>query len=86
MQHLPSKRAPDNVAARDAAHAASQCAGKSWNGVKVSSIDKKTTAGQQEFIGYRNADDAEHQQPEDGEIAVGCDPLEDGVFQAAMIT
>ena len=86
MQHLPPDRAPDDVAARDAAHAASEGAGKRWNGVQVASIDQKAAAREQELIGNRNADDAEHQQPENGKIAVGCDPLEDGAFQAAMIT
>ncbi len=42
---------------------------------------RKPQPVKQEFIRYRKADDAEHQQPEDGEIAVGRDPLEDGAFQ-----
>ncbi len=53
--------------------------------MQVASIDEKAAACQQKFIGNRNADDAEHQQPKDGEVAIGSDPLEDGAFQPAMI-
>ena len=85
VQKLPPQRASDDVAARDAAHASSQGAGKGRKRVQIASIDEKAAAGQQKFIGDRNADNPEHQQPEDGEIAIGGDPLEDGAFQSAMI-
>jgi hypothetical protein len=86
MQDFPSNRASDDVAAGDAAHAASQRAGKRRNGVQIAAIDKIPAAGEQELVGHGNADDPEYQQPEDGEIAIRGNPLEDGVFQAAMIT
>src|SRR5665213_2777571 len=86
MQKLPPESTSDDVAARDAAHASGQGAGKRWNRMQVASIDEKAAACQQKLIGNRNADDAQHQQPEDSEIAIGGDPLEDGVFQPAMIS
>ena len=53
--------------------------------MQIAAINEVAAAGQQELIGHRKADNAEHQQPEDGDIAVGCNPLEDGAFQPAMI-
>src|ERR1700733_12932377 len=85
MQHLPPESASDDVAARDAAHTSGQGARKCRKWMQVASIDEKAAACEQKFIGNRNADDAEHQQPEDGEVAIAGDPLEDGAFQAAMI-
>ena len=86
MQKLPPQRAPDEVAAGDAAHASTERARKCRKRVQLASIDEKAAAGQQKFIGDGNADNPEHQQPEDGEISISGDPLEDGAFQAAMIT
>ena len=53
--------------------------------MEAASIDEIAAAGEQEFIRARDADDTQGQQPEDGEIAVGRDPLEDGAFQLTII-
>ena len=53
--------------------------------MQAAAIDEKAAAGEQKLIGNGNADNSQHQQPEDGEIAVGCDPLEDGAFQLTII-
>ncbi len=53
--------------------------------MQTAAIDEKAAAGEQGFIRNRKTDDPQGQQPEDGEIAVGRNPLEDGAFQPAMI-
>jgi hypothetical protein len=53
--------------------------------MQIASIDEKAAAGEQKFVGNRNPDNPEYQQTKDGEIAIGGDPLEDGVFQLTMI-
>jgi hypothetical protein len=53
--------------------------------VQVAAVDQKSATGEQKFIRDWNPDDAKYQQSENGEIAIGRDPLEDGVFQQTMI-
>ena len=44
-------------------------------------VDDEATAGKQELVGDGKSDDAEDEEGEDGEVAIGGDPLEDSVFQ-----
>ena len=48
-------------------------------------VDEKTAASQQKFVGHRQSDDAQHQERENGHVAVGRNPLEDSVFQLERI-
>ncbi len=48
-------------------------------------VDEKAATSEEEFVRHGQADDAEHQQAEDREIAIGGDPMKDGGFHLVRI-
>ena len=44
-------------------------------------VNEEAAAREQELVGDGKSDDAEDEEGKDGEVAIGGNPLEDGVFQ-----
>src|SRR6202035_145567 len=74
--------APDNIADGDTANTAGKCGCDRGQVMKVTFIYQVTGKGEQPFIGDGQADDAEHQQAEDGEMTVLRNKLENGFHVA----
>src|SRR5579871_6861274 len=81
MEKLPADSASDDVAASDSAHAAGERADRGWNQEKMPLKNKKTAACEQELIRDGQAHNAEHQERENRDVAVGGDPMKDCGFQ-----
>ena len=47
----------------------------------MSLVHEEAAAGEQELVRDGKSDDPEDKEGEDGEVAVGGNPLEDSVFQ-----
>ncbi len=81
MEEFPTDGATDEVAAGDARHASGQRAGNRGDQSQMALVYEEAAAGEQELVGDGKSDDAEDQERKDGEVTVGGNPLEDGVFQ-----
>ena len=81
MEELPADGAADEVAAGDARHASGEGAGDGGNQPQMALVYQEAAAGEQEFVGHGESDDAQDEERKDREVAIGRDPLEDSVFQ-----
>ena len=83
MNQRDAEHAPQGVAEGDAARLPASAAANASGSERLPLEDQVAGKGKQRFIGHGQADDAEHQQQKDGEVAVLRDPGENLCSMAA---